>query len=244
MRLLNIGASLTNSLSPPLCHNLKSNERREENKAVGPKKAERRQLKTKRLREYTIKSHSSMPPNNTYVNFERFAQVVEDIGQMEGSFASLASAHDALQEDVDALASVCNEKEAWYKEESEGVRHELSQIRYEFRKVEALKRSLQDDVQAFSSSLGAVAGRYQERQSHLDALRLELAHELRWVQEVMGSSPSSAGGRAGTGGGGGLNGCSFSTAFNNDVNEALKELLNRSCEGELINLELDSGQQR
>lgn len=219
---------------------LKSNECREENKAVGPKKAERRQLKTKRLREYTIKSHSSMPPNNTYVNFERFAQVVEDIGQMEGSFASLATAHDALQEDVDALASVCNEKEAWYKEESEGMRHELSQIRYEFRKVEALKRSLQDDVQAFSSSLDAVAGRYQERQSHLDALRLELANELRWVQEVMGSSSSGGG----SSGGGGFNGCSFSASFNNDVNEALKELLNRSCEGELINLELDSGQQR
>lgn len=158
---------------------------------------------------------------------------------MEGSFASLATAHDVLQEDVDALASVCNEKEAWYKEESEGVRHELSQIRYEFRKVEALKRSLQDDVQAFSSSLDTVAGRYQERQSHLDALRLELANELRWVQEVMGSS--SLGG--GSGGSGGFNGCSFSASFN-DVNEALKELLNRSCEGELINLELDSSQQR
>lgn len=207
---------------------------------MGPKKAERRQLKTKRLREYTIKSHSSMPPNNTYVNFERFAQVVEDIGQMEGSFTSLATAHDALQEDVDALASVCNEKEAWYKEESEGMRHELSQIRYEFRKVEALKKSLQDDVQAFSSGLDSVTGRYRERQSHLDALRLELASELRWVQEVMGSSSSGGG----SSGGGGFNGCSFSASFNNDVNEALKELLNRSCEGELINLELDSGQQR
>ncbi|XP_006808157.1 death-associated protein kinase 3-like [Neolamprologus brichardi] len=68
---------------------IKSNENKEENKARGPKKSERRQLKTKRLREYTIKSHSSMPPNNTYVNFERFAQVVEDIDQMESSFVSL-----------------------------------------------------------------------------------------------------------------------------------------------------------
>lgn len=202
-----------------------------------PKKQERRQLKTKRLREYTIKSHSSMPPNNTYVNFERFAQVVEDIDQMEGSFAGLAAAHDSLQEDIDALASIYNEKEAWYKEESEGVRHELSQIRYEFRKVEALKRSLQDDMQAFSSSLGAVAGRYQERQSHLDALRLELSNELKWVQEAIGSFSSEAGGGA-------YPGCSFSASFNNDMNEALKELLNRSCGGELINLELDSGQQR
>uniref|UniRef100_A0A671X3G8 non-specific serine/threonine protein kinase n=1 Tax=Sparus aurata TaxID=8175 RepID=A0A671X3G8_SPAAU len=150
-----------------------------------PKKRERRQLKTKRLREYTIKSHSSMPPNNTYVNFERFAQVVEDIDQMESSFVSLAAAHDSLQEDIDAMVSIYNEKEAWYKEESEGVRHELSQIRYEFRKVEAFKRSLQDDMQVFSSSLGAVSSRYQERQNHFDALRTELSNELKWVQEVM-----------------------------------------------------------
>lgn len=201
---------------------------------VDLKKRERRQLKTKRLREYTIKSHSSMPPNNTYVDFERFAQVVEDIEQMESAFASLAAAHDSLQEDVDAMASVYNEKEAWYKEESEGVRHELSQIRYEFRKVEASKRSLQEDVQAFSSGLAAVAGRFRERQAHFDLLRTELSHELKWVQEVMGSCP-------GHGGDGGY-GCTFSAALNNDVNEALKELLNRSCGGDLlsgINLELD-----
>uniref|UniRef100_A0A0F8B386 Death-associated protein kinase 3 n=1 Tax=Larimichthys crocea TaxID=215358 RepID=A0A0F8B386_LARCR len=219
---------------------IKSNEHKEENKAQEPKKRERRQLKTKRLREYTIKSHSSMPPNNTYVNFERFAQVVEDIDQMEGSFVSLAAAHDSLQEDIDAMVSIYNEKEAWYKEESEGVRHELSQIRYEFRKVEAFKRSLQDDMEAFSCSLSAVSSRYQERQSHFDALRLELSNELKWVQDVMGSFPTD-------GGGGGYPNCSFSTVFNNDVNEALKELLNRSCGGELlsgINLDFETGQQR
>ncbi|KAI3377881.1 hypothetical protein L3Q82_008462, partial [Scortum barcoo] len=219
---------------------IKSNEHKEENKAQQPKKRERRQLKTKRLREYTIKSHSSMPPNNTYVNFERFAQVVEDIDQMESSFASVAAAHDSLQEDIDALVSIYNEKEAWYKEESEGVRHELSQIRYEFRKVEAFKRSLQDDMQAFSCSLGAVSSRYQERQNHFDALRLELSNELKWVQEVMSSFPTDGGGR-------GYSNCNFSTVFNNDVNEALKELLNRSCGGELlsgINLDFETGQQR
>ncbi|XP_068584892.1 death-associated protein kinase 2a isoform X2 [Cebidichthys violaceus] len=223
---------------------IKSNEHKEENKAQEPKKRERRQLKTKRLREYTIKSHSSMPPNNTYVNFERFAQVVVDIDQMESSFASLAVAHDSLQEDIDAMVSIYNEKEAWYKEESEDVRHELSQIRYEFRKVEAFKRGLQDDMRAFSSGLGAVCGRYRERQSHFDALRLEVSDELKWVQEAMGSFPADGGGG---GGGGGFPGCSFSTVFNDDVNEALKELLNRSCGGELltgINLDFETGQQR
>uniref|UniRef100_A0A7N8WSL2 Death-associated protein kinase 2a n=2 Tax=Mastacembelus armatus TaxID=205130 RepID=A0A7N8WSL2_9TELE len=213
---------------------------KEENKAKEPKKREQRQLKTKRLREYTIKSHSSMPPNNTYVNFERFAQVVEDIDQMESSFISLAAVHDSLQEDIDAMVSIYNEKEAWYKEESEGVRHELSQIRYDFRKVEALKRSFQDDMQAFSSSLSAISSRYQERQNHFDALRLELSNELKWVQEVVGSFPVD-------GGGGGYPNRNLSTVFN-DVNDALKELLNRSCGGELlsgINLDFtDTGQQR
>ncbi|TNN35285.1 Death-associated protein kinase 3 [Liparis tanakae] len=220
---------------------IKSIEHKEESKAREPKKRERRQLKTSRLREYTIKSHSSMPPNNTYVNFERFAQVVEDIGRMEGSFSRLAAAHDSLQEDIDAMVSAYNEKEAWYKEESEDARHELSQIRYEFRKVEALKRSLQGDVEAFGCGLGAVGSRYRERQSRFDALRLELSRELQWVQEVMGSLPADGGG--GGGGGGAFPGCSFSTVFNDDVNEALKELLNRSCGGELL-MELEPGQHR
>uniref|UniRef100_A0A8C7L572 non-specific serine/threonine protein kinase n=1 Tax=Oncorhynchus kisutch TaxID=8019 RepID=A0A8C7L572_ONCKI len=133
-----------------------------------PKKRERRQLKTKRLKEYTMKSHSSMPPNNTYVNFERFVQVVEDISRMEGSFTGLASAHDSLQEDIDALVSVYNHKESWYKEESEGVRHQLSQIRYEFRKVEAMKRSLQDEMKVVDVSVSDVSARYQERKKHFD----------------------------------------------------------------------------
>ncbi|XP_062327501.1 death-associated protein kinase 3-like isoform X1 [Osmerus eperlanus] len=224
---------------------IKSNEHKEETKetkACVTKKRERRQLKTKRLKEYTIKSHSSMPPNNTYVNFERFAQVVEDIGQMEGTFSGLAAAHDCLQEDIDALVSIYNEKEAWYKEESEGVRHELSQIRYEFRKVEAMKRSLQEDMQAVDNSLGSISNRYQERKSHFDALRQELSDELKWVQDVVGSFPSDGSG------GGGYPNCHFSTVFNNDVNEALKELLNRSCGGDLlsgINLDFtEAGQQR
>ncbi|XP_054627867.1 death-associated protein kinase 2a [Dunckerocampus dactyliophorus] len=219
---------------------IKSNEHKEEIKGQELKKREKRQLKTKRLREYTIKSHSSMPPNNTYVNFERFAQVVEDIDQMERSFITLAASHDSLQEDIDAMVSIYNEKEAWYKEESEGVRHELSQIRYEFRKVESLKRSLHDDMQAFSASLSGISSRYQERQNHFDALHLELSNELKWVQEVMGSCPMD--------GGGGFPNGTFSTVFNNEVNEALKELLNHSCGGELlsgINLDLtEAGQRR
>ena len=113
-------------------------------------------------------------------------------------------------------------------------------------------------MRALGASLGVVSGRYQERRSHMDALRRELSKELRWVEEALGSfpppsssssSPSSPGGDGG-GGGGGPN-VSFSAVLfsNNEVNEALKELLNRSCGGELlssgIDLDLsDAGQQR
>ncbi|XP_030620552.1 death-associated protein kinase 2a [Chanos chanos] len=205
---------------------IKSNEHKEERK-VPERKRERRQLKTKRLKEYTIKSHSSMPPNNTYVNFERFAQVVEDISVMEGTFGKLAASHDALQEDIDALVSIYNEKESWYKEESESIRHELSQIRYEFRKVEALRRGVQEDMRAVDMSVSSLAERYQERHMHFEALQKDLCSELQWVQEVVGSFQGAGGNRAFTN-------CSFSSVFNSDVNEALKELLNRSCGGDLL----------
>uniref|UniRef100_W5KTW5 non-specific serine/threonine protein kinase n=1 Tax=Astyanax mexicanus TaxID=7994 RepID=W5KTW5_ASTMX len=200
---------------------------KEEPSKVPKRKHERRQLKTKRLKEYTIKSHSSMPPNNTYVNFERFAQVVEDIAGMEGTFSRLATAHDGLQEDIDALVSVYNEKELWYKEESESIRHELSQLRYEFRKVEAQRRSVQEDLQGVEAGLGRVSERYRERHAHFEALQKELGAELQWVQEVVGSFQVA-------GGNGGFPNCNFSSVFNADVNEALKELLNRTCGGELL----------
>ncbi|XP_059385998.1 death-associated protein kinase 3-like isoform X2 [Carassius carassius] len=201
---------------------IKSNEHKEERSKAPERKRERRQLKTKRLKEYTIKSHSSMPPNNTYINFERFAQVEEDVSAMEGSFCQLASAHDSLQEDIDALVSVYNEKEMWYKEESESIRHELSQLRYEFRKVEAQRRGVHEDMRSVDASVSRVSERYKERQTRYEALQKELCAELQWVQEVVGSFQVT------------FPNCSFSSVFNIDVNEALKELLNRSCGGDLL----------
>lgn len=148
---------------------------------------ENAQLKTKRLREYTIKCHSSMPPNNTYINFERFARIVEDISRVEQGFSTLAASHDSLQEDMDALLSIYNEKEAWYKEESESVRHTLSQLKYEYRKMESLKRHLHDDTEAVCASLAGVCGKYAELQSQYESLRQELSDEIRWIQDLVSS---------------------------------------------------------
>ncbi|KAM7039835.1 death-associated protein kinase 2 isoform 1-T1 [Acridotheres tristis] len=204
---------------------------KDETKVQEHKKVESTQLKTKRLREYTIKCHSSMPPNNTYINFERFARVVEDISRVERGFGALAASHDSLQEDMDALLSIYNEKEAWYKEESESVRHELSQLKYEFRKVESLKRHLHAEMAAVGTSLAGVRGKYAELQGQYESLRQELSGELTWIQDFMSTlqleNEACANGN-------------FDSVFNKDINESLTELLNRSCcEEFLAGLNLD-----
>uniref|UniRef100_A0A672MQ21 Protein kinase domain-containing protein n=1 Tax=Sinocyclocheilus grahami TaxID=75366 RepID=A0A672MQ21_SINGR len=144
---------------------------------------ESQQLKTKRLKEYTIQSHSTMPPNNTYVNFERFANVLEDISLVEMGIENVAQKRESLQDDVEALLSIYIEKEAWYKEESERIRQELSQVRYEFRKAEALRKGLQEDLRTTDDSLASIDSRYLTREAHLSSLRQELNAELRWLQE-------------------------------------------------------------
>ncbi|XP_041283625.1 death-associated protein kinase 2 isoform X3 [Onychostruthus taczanowskii] len=204
---------------------------KDETKVQENKKVENAQLKTKCLREYTIKCHSSMPPNNTYINFERFARVVEDISRVEQGFSTLAASHDSLQEDMDALLSIYNEKEAWYKEESESVRHMLSQLKYEYRKMESLKRHLHDDSEAVGASLAGVCGKYAELQSQYESLRQELSEEIKWIQDLMSSFQLENEAR--------VNG-NFDSVFNKDINESLMELLNRSCcEGFLAGLNLD-----
>lgn len=184
---------------------------------------ESQQLKTKRLKEYTIQSHSSMPPNNTYVNFERFANVLEDISLVEMGLENVAQKRESLQDDIEALLSIYSEKETWYKEESETIRQEISQVRYEFRKVEALKKGLQEDLRTTDGNLASIDRRYLTREEHLSSLRQELNAELRWLQEVMGSLNGEAGNR----------GLGSNSALNNEVNKALKELLSRACGGEL-----------
>lgn len=211
--------SLSLCVPPPFC--LKSRDPVEENSTPADAEKKAEPLKTKRLKEYTIQSLSSMPQNNTYANFERFARVVEDVGLMEMGVSEVAEAHCTLQGDMEALLSIYTGKEAWYKEESESARKHLSQVRYEFRKVEAQRRQLQEDLQDIEAGLGSISGKYSQRQSQLDSLRLELDSELQWLQEVMSSlHPEGTGGV-------------LSGSLNTDVKQALSELLHHSCRGEL-----------
>lgn len=160
---------------------------KDETRAPEQRKTQTSQLKTKRLREYTLKCHSSMPPNNTYVNFEHFAQMVEDIARVDQGCHALAGTHDTLQDDVETLISIYNEKEAWYREENESARHNLSQLKYEFRKVKSLKKLLREDIRATGSSLGRVARKLDHLQAQFEALRQELSADLQWVQELASS---------------------------------------------------------
>lgn len=194
-----------------------------EAKAPEHRKTEPPQVKTKRLREYTIKCHSSMPRNNTYVNFERFARVVEDVAEAERNCSKLASVYDSLQDDVEALVSIYNEKEAWYRGESENTRYNLSQLKYEYRKVEAMKKALQEDIQTVASDLGNVAGKYAQLGTQYESLRQEISEDLKWIQDLMSDFQQEKGSEG-----------SLGSVFNKDVNESLMELLNRSCSEDFL----------
>ncbi|XP_053175052.1 death-associated protein kinase 2 isoform X2 [Scomber japonicus] len=188
--------------------------------AEAEKKAE--QLKTKRLKEYTIQSHSSVPQNNTYANFERFVHMVEDINMMQTGLSEVAGARHTLQVDIEALFAIYSDKEAWYKAESETARKQLSQVCYEFRKVEANRKLLQEDMKAVDASLDSISGKYKQRQSQLDTLKQELNCELQWLEEVMSTLHPE-----------GANSSIQSSSLNTDVKQTLKELLHQSCGGEL-----------
>ncbi|XP_062819372.1 death-associated protein kinase 2 [Anolis carolinensis] len=142
-------------------------------------------LKTQRLREYTLQSHSSMPPNHTYADFGRFAGVVEAVRGMERRFGALASAHDALQEDLEGLAAALAEKEARCRAEREGARHELSRLKYEFRKAGAAKRQLQAEARAVRDGVDGALGRLRGMQARFQALQEEAQEGLAFFNNAL-----------------------------------------------------------
>lgn len=163
-----------------------------------------------------------MTPNHTYANCKRLAHMAENVSQMETGLASVAEAHHSLQGDLESLLSIYNEKGAWYKEEGEAARKQLSQVRYEFRKVEATRRMLQEEIGTVDDCLENISGKYRQRQKHLSSLRQELLTQLQWMQEVIGSLQAErAGGH---------------THLSHEVGQALKELLSMACGGELCSV--------
>ncbi|NWW07698.1 DAPK3 kinase, partial [Oreocharis arfaki] len=151
------------------------------------KKPERRRLKTTRLKEYTIKSHSSMPPNNTYINFERFSKVMEEVAAVEESLRELKRNNKSSQEDVEALRSIYEEKESWYKEENESISQDLRQIRQELQKTEALKKQAQEETKSVVQAANGLKRRYRKLENRYEALAKQVASEMKFVQELVWS---------------------------------------------------------
>uniref|UniRef100_A0A493T705 non-specific serine/threonine protein kinase n=1 Tax=Anas platyrhynchos platyrhynchos TaxID=8840 RepID=A0A493T705_ANAPP len=151
------------------------------------KKPERRRLKTTRLKEYTIKSHSSMPPNNTYINFERFSKVMEEVAAAEESLRELERNKKSYQEDIEALLSIYEEKESWYKEENESISQDLRQIRQELQKTEALKKQTQEETKSVLQVANGLKRRYRKLENHYEALAKQVASEMKFVQELVWS---------------------------------------------------------
>uniref|UniRef100_A0A1A8GJH4 non-specific serine/threonine protein kinase n=1 Tax=Nothobranchius korthausae TaxID=1143690 RepID=A0A1A8GJH4_9TELE len=150
-------------------------------------KTERRRLKTTRLKEYTIKSHSSMPPNNTYVNFERFSQVLEEIAVAEEGLKELERNQRSCQEDVAALLSIYEEKEGWYKEENQSISADLNHIRQELQRTQAQRKKCQEDTRQTMQSANTLKRKFGRLENRYEVLVEQVASEVRWVEELIKS---------------------------------------------------------
>ncbi|KAM8838609.1 death-associated protein kinase 3 [Synchiropus picturatus] len=150
-------------------------------------KAERRRLKTTRLKEYTIKSHSSMPPNNTYVNFERFSQVLEEIAAAEEGLKDLERNQRSCREDVAALLSIYEEKEGWYKEENQSISSDLSTIRQELQRTQAQRKKSQEEARLTMQSANILKRKFGRLENRYEVLAEQVASEVRWVEELVQS---------------------------------------------------------
>ncbi|KAG9350774.1 hypothetical protein JZ751_024663 [Albula glossodonta] len=179
--------SNTSELAKDFIRRLLVIKRRNVRQEESGRKPERRRLKTTRLKEYTIKSHSSMPPNNTYVNFERFSQVMEEIAAAEEGLRQLERNQKSCRDDVAALLSIYEEKEGWYKEENESIEGDLGQIRLELQRTQAQRRQSQDEVRATLLSANALKRKFGRLENRFDSLAEQVASEVRWVEELVHS---------------------------------------------------------
>uniref|UniRef100_A0ABI8APY5 Protein kinase domain-containing protein n=1 Tax=Felis catus TaxID=9685 RepID=A0ABI8APY5_FELCA len=176
---------------------IKAIRRRNVRREDGGRKPERRRLKTARLKEYTIKSHSSMPPNNTYVSFERFSKVLEEVAAAEEGLRGLEHSRRLFHEDIEALTAIYEEKEAWYREENESIGQDLRRLRQELHKTEALRRQAQEEAKGALLGASGLKRRFSRLENRYEALAKQVASEMRFVQDLvcaMGQEKLQAGG--------------------------------------------------
>uniref|UniRef100_A0A8C2P0N5 non-specific serine/threonine protein kinase n=1 Tax=Capra hircus TaxID=9925 RepID=A0A8C2P0N5_CAPHI len=160
---------------------IKAIRRRNVRREDSGRKPERRRLKTARLKEYTIKSHSSMPPNNTYINFERFSKVLEEVAAAEEGLRGLEHSRRLFHEDLEALTAIYEEKEAWYREENESLGQDLRRLRQELHKTEALQRQAQEEAKGALLGASGLKRRFSRLENRYEALAKQVASEMRFV---------------------------------------------------------------
>lgn len=151
----------------------------------GGRRPERRRLRAARLKEYTIKSHSSMPPNNSYASFERFSRVLEEVAAAEEGLRELQRGRRLCREDVEALAAIYEEKEAWYTEERDSIGRDLRRLRQELHKTEALQRQAQEEAKGALLGASGLKRRFSRLENRYEALAKQVASEMRFVQELV-----------------------------------------------------------
>ncbi|KAF3698771.1 Death-associated protein kinase 3 [Channa argus] len=181
--------TIDDSLEHPWIKAIKRRNVRQEERDHKP---ERRRLKTTRLKEYTIKSHSSMPPNNTYVNFERFSQVLEEIAAAEEGLKELERNQRSCREDVAALLSIYEEKEGWYKEENQSISSDLSHIRQDLQRTQAQRKKCQEEARVATQATNILKRKFGRLENRYEVLSEQLASEVRWVEELVKSMALAA----------------------------------------------------
>lgn len=128
-----------------------------------------------------------MPPNNTYVNFERFSQVLEEIAAAEEGLKELEHNQRSCQEDVAALLSIYEEKEGWYKEENQSISSDLSHIRQDLQRTQAQRRKCQEDTRLAMQSANVLKRKFGRLENRYEVLAEQVASEVRWVEELVRS---------------------------------------------------------
>ena len=126
-----------------------------------------------------------MPPNNTYVNFERFSQVLEEIAAAEEGLRDLEHNQRSCREDVAALLSIYEEKEGWYKEENQSIASDLSHIRLELQHTQAQRRQSQEEARTTTLAANALKRKLGRLENRYEALAEQVASEVRWVEELV-----------------------------------------------------------
>lgn len=103
-------------------------------------------LKIMCLKEYIIKLYFSLLFNNSYVDFECFFKVLEEVVVVEEGLCELQCSWWFCYEDVEVLVVIYEEKEVWYCEESDSLGQDLWRLWQELFKIEVFKWQVQEEV--------------------------------------------------------------------------------------------------